>query len=705
MKKAKIIISLQVAFLAATIIFSTGIAFNKSAGQGVSLLTADTASNLAIRQKGLEVADPAKNQFQAHLASMDSMLRALKDVSQGRIPSGAEERDQMPGAYIVPFTVPVQSGAVQGTEEAIVVISKNEIPGLQIDTTLSGIEPGVNVYLPAIARTSSAGQVKINDLIVTYGNAAQAQEMLALNPKFRHLLESLGVASRLSELATNMNLQANASREEARELFQDRAYQFDMVKDFEIHPDGAWAFITADVKNDTGGILYDVPLLINQPYDGAKIEVYPVISTISAVKTSSAGKLLLSTDYLRFYAADNTDSVLSGIADSPALKEIIRVANQVTAQPSGDMGKAYAQLLATLSNMPGISILPIKDSSDPLAFMAQIDGRVLMVVNTHTGIKYDVLAKTEPTQLFTDTVINRESMPEEVVAFTGFKSVELTPQLTNALFAFEQAQKSLQLAQLKKSHADQVLAEAQVKPGSDLELLQLDVKDAQKAYSEAYAAQNTAERNLMAVQTALESLNIPSIEVSGAHRVMQVQASGSNALRSSSSGQISYTYNINDIEASRLMLSYSPTGVIHVDNESQAIIVYSDALQDSDALQQVLGSADKGNRRYYLVNKSDMSNEDLLSSIGVAKGVFDHAFQAKDSGTAVMMMKNVLERNNISQVRVFALSEEDFKAWSNETALEVLIMMLKDKRFEIITDYTERHADYIRAHIQALIAA
>jgi|GEM_PF-1756401 len=155
MKKAKVIITLQVLFLAVTIIFSTGIAYNGAGGQDTPPV--DAATNLAIRQQGLEVADPARNQFQAQLASMDAMLRALKEVSQGRIPAGAQEMQGIPGAFLVPFTVDAQQGASQATKSALVVMSRDEIQGLQKDSSLSALRQGVNVYLPAISKASSAG--------------------------------------------------------------------------------------------------------------------------------------------------------------------------------------------------------------------------------------------------------------------------------------------------------------------------------------------------------------------------------------------------------------------------------------------------------------------------------------------------------------------------------------------------------------------
>jgi len=181
MKKAKVIITLQVLFLAVTIIFSTGIAYNGAGGQDTPPV--GVTPNLAIRQQGLEVADPAHNQFQAQLASMDSMLRALEEVSQGRVPAGAQEMQDMPGAYLVPFTVDAQQGqgASQANESALVVMSRNEIQDLPKDSSLSALMQGVNVYLPAIPKASSAG------LVVPQITPVQLQRVL------NHAKQNLGI--------------------------------------------------------------------------------------------------------------------------------------------------------------------------------------------------------------------------------------------------------------------------------------------------------------------------------------------------------------------------------------------------------------------------------------------------------------------------------------------------------------------------------
>ena len=149
MKKAKVIITLQVLFLAVTIIFSTGIAYNGTQ-QGIQPAT-DAAINLAIRQRGLEVADPAHGRFQKQLADTGAILRAWEEIQQGRLPEGAKQIDGTPGAYLVPFQFSDMK------EVALVIMSGEAIEGLQRDVNLS--IKGINVYLPEAPKASSAGLV------------------------------------------------------------------------------------------------------------------------------------------------------------------------------------------------------------------------------------------------------------------------------------------------------------------------------------------------------------------------------------------------------------------------------------------------------------------------------------------------------------------------------------------------------------------
>jgi hypothetical protein len=64
-----------------------------------------------------------------------------------------------------------------------------------------------------------------------------------------------------------------------------------------------------------------------------------------------------------------------------------------------------------------------------------------------------------------------------------------------------------------------------------------------------------------------------------------------------------------------------------------------------------------------------------------------------------------LRANKIKQGRVFTNTEEDLIAWSKQGLVEALVMILKDRRFELISDYSQQHTDYIKTHQQALMAA
>ncbi len=125
-----------------------------------------------------------------------------------------------------------------------------------------------------------------------------------------------------------------------------------------------------------------------------------------------------------------------------------------------------------------------------------------------------------------------------------------------------------------------------------------------------------------------------------------------------------------------------------VAEEAQAVIVYSDALLKSKALQELIASVDKGKRRYYLINKQDMSNRQLLTSLreaGISEDTFDHVFKETDPEAIVDKVMPVLAHIGISQVRVLALELEDKAAWSRQRMVDVLLVLVKSKEFTIIT--------------------
>jgi len=177
--------------------------------------------------------------------------------------------------------------------------------------------------------------------------------------------------------------------------------------------------------------------------------------------------------------------------------------------------------------------------------------------------------------------------------------------------------------------------------------------------------------------------------------------------KSSSSG-ISLNH-LSEPEAARFLLDYAPTGIIEVPMESQAVIVYSDSLTESLALQEIIRSSKGDTRKFYLVNKeSDTSADELLKSLNIDRSIFQRHVFTQNSLTPDQLALNIagmLSSNGIRQGRVFASTEEDLSAWSRQGIIEALVMMLKDKRFEIISDYSQQHTECIRTYEQALIAA
>ena len=187
------------------------------------------------------------------------------------------------------------------------------------------------------------------------------------------------------------------------------------------------------------------------------------------------------------------------------------------------------------------------------------------------------------------------------------------------------------------------------------------------------------------------------------------------SLKSSSAGTA--LSHLSDYDAERLLagslLDYkyigTPAGIIDAPNDSQAIIIYSDSLKESPALQNIIRLSAGDTRKFYLVNKEEgISADELLSSLSIERDIFQRHVFNQNSLTADQLALNIagfLHANSIKQGRVFAGTEEDLSAWSKQGLIEALVMLLKDKRFEIISDYSQQHMEYIRTHAQALIAA
>jgi len=182
-------------------------------------------------------------------------------------------------------------------------------------------------------------------------------------------------------------------------------------------------------------------------------------------------------------------------------------------------------------------------------------------------------------------------------------------------------------------------------------------------------------------------------------------------LKSSSSGI--NLKGLSDYDAQHLLaqtlLNYSPTGIIEVNRESQAIVVYSDSLRESPALQEIIRQSKGDTRKFYLVNKEQgVSADQFLAELNIDRDIFENYIFQQNSLTAdqlALVIASMLHSNGIRQGRVFASTKEDLAAWSRQGLIEALVMLLKDKRFEIISDYSQQHTEYIRTYDQALIAA
>ena len=157
------------------------------------------------------------------------------------------------------------------------------------------------------------------------------------------------------------------------------------------------------------------------------------------------------------------------------------------------------------------------------------------------------------------------------------------------------------------------------------------------------------------------------------------------------------------------LLNYSPTGIIEVNKDTQAIIVYSDSLRESPALQDIIRQSKGDSRKFFLVNKEEgISADQFLAELDIDRDIFENYVFQQSSLTAdqlALKVAGMLSSNGIKQGRVFASTEEDLAAWSRQGIIEALVMLLKGKRFEIISDYSQQHIEYIKTHAQALIAA
>jgi hypothetical protein len=175
---------------------------------------------------------------------------------------------------------------------------------------------------------------------------------------------------------------------------------------------------------------------------------------------------------------------------------------------------------------------------------------------------------------------------------------------------------------------------------------------------------------------------------------------------------------LSDYEAERILtdslLGYefigTPDGLINALDDAQGIVVYSDSLIKSPALQDRIRQSAGDSRKFFLVlSKAEtMSADELLSSLNIDRDIFQRHVFTQDTLSAdqlALMVASFLRANKIKQGRVFTNTEEDLIAWSKQGLVEALVMILKDRRFELISDYSQQHTEYIKTHQQALMAA
>jgi hypothetical protein len=153
--------------------------------------------------------------------------------------------------------------------------------------------------------------------------------------------------------------------------------------------------------------------------------------------------------------------------------------------------------------------------------------------------------------------------------------------------------------------------------------------------------------------------------------------------------------------------SYTPQGTEQIPQGLVGNIVYSDSLQQSEVLQYHIKQAQITGRKFFLVNKEQNQDLSFLKELGIDRSVFVHILHqnSHSSEDIAKIVAATLINHNIRQVRVFANTEDDLLAWSKQDLIEAFILLLTDKRFEIISDYSQQHTEYIRTHAQALIAA
>ena len=169
-------------------------------------------------------------------------------------------------------------------------------------------------------------------------------------------------------------------------------------------------------------------------------------------------------------------------------------------------------------------------------------------------------------------------------------------------------------------------------------------------------------------------------------------------------------------ELIREQLDYNPTypnapKEITVDIGKQAVGIFSDALETSTYLQNQLRDYQGDTSNFYLINKTRLSPEDFLTQYGIDINMFrgrviDAADRSSDDIAAALL--GPLQEKKITRMKVIANNAADILALSTlsrNSQIELLMLNLSDKSFEIISNSTELHKKYMDVHAKTLKAA
>jgi hypothetical protein len=152
--------------------------------------------------------------------------------------------------------------------------------------------------------------------------------------------------------------------------------------------------------------------------------------------------------------------------------------------------------------------------------------------------------------------------------------------------------------------------------------------------------------------------------------------------------------------------TFTPKGIENIARELVGNVIYSDSLQQSETLQHHVKQAQITGRKFFLINKEG-HNLSFLKDLGIGRSTFVHILHQNSNSPddIANIVAATLINHNIRQVRVFASTQDDLKAWSKQGLIEALVLLLEGNKFAIRSDYSQQHIEYIRTHRQALIAA